>query len=266
MTDETTTIPEFLAARPDEDCTDTWERCWAILGRFRERIEERFAIAPHPSSAGFASWSSADGGFGGSLNTYSGTEAEWVVHSWAGNPRQSILDMNLQVWLGPHIDVPHLVIVFGTIPRLFHYSDLIARRDVMVDPGYLERYYGEENAEYLAFRGDSRFTWSVSHGAYMRAVLSPAGHSYTAERTTENLDAVEDYVTTRFDRWMSWVDRAEPVPATDRPALAERDHLVRRYSYTLDPMNALARRLVGDDDLVDRLVDARYGREQMEAR
>ena len=91
--------------------------------------------------------------------------------------------MNLQVWLDQSIDVPHLVLVFGTIPDIFFYSDLVPRADVMVDVDYLSRYYVEEDADYLALRGDPRLTWSVSHGTYMRAFNSPVAHSYTAART-----------------------------------------------------------------------------------
>ena len=137
--------------------------------------------------------------------------------------------MNLQVWLGPHIDVPHLVIVFGTVPNVFHFSDLVPRRDLMTDVDYLERYYGRENDAWLALRGDDRFSWSVSHGTYMRAFNSPIANSYMA--TCPDDEAVEvlgQSVRERVDTWLRWVREATAGPRVrSAPTLRERDHLVR---------------------------------------
>ena len=260
---QTKTIPEFFAEAPDTDSMEIWGQFWDILGELRDRVADRFDIAPHPSSAGLDSWTS--GSFEGSLNTSTGPEAEWVVHSWIGNRSQGILDMNFQVWLGPHIDVPHLVIVFGTIPRVFHYSDLIARRDLATDVDYLQRHYDPANEAFLAFRGDDRFTWSVSHGTYMRAVISPIGHSYTAERTDDVVAALRGYVMQRFEQWLAMVDAAEAVPGAERPAQAARDHFQREHINPHDPMNALAARFM-DADMVGQLVEARLGAEQIAGR
>ena len=257
---QTKTIPEFFEEAPDTDSMEIWSAFWGILGGLRDRVLDRFELIPHASSAEFGHWTS--GSFEGSLNTWSGPEAEWVVHSWIGNRSQGILDMNLQVWLGPQVDVPHLVLVFGTIPKVFHYSDLIARRELATDPGYMDRYYEPANSDFLEFRGDQRFTWSVSHGTYMRAVISPVGHSYTAERTDEVVDVLEERVTSRFDRWLGYVDAATPTDPALRPALAERDHFLREHIYRLDPMNALASKFM-EPDMVERLIEARFGAAQL---
>jgi hypothetical protein len=257
---QTKTIPEFFAEAPDTDSMEIWGRFWQILGGLRDRVLDRFELAPHRSSAELREWTS--GSFEGSLSTWTGPEAEWVVHSWIGNRSQGILDMNLQVWLGPHVDVPHLVLVFGTIPQVFHYSDLIARRDLATDLGYVQRYYEPANEDFLEFRGDTRFTWSVSHGTYMRAVISPVGHSYTAERSEAVLDALEKRVVGRFEGWLAHVDAAEPVAAAERAGLAERDHFLREHIYRLDPMNDLARRFM-EPEMVDRLIEARLGSAQL---
>jgi hypothetical protein len=194
------TITQMLDEAPDVDVRAPWESLGGILSGIKDRITAEFAVERHPSSADYEYYEAGD--FEGSLNTYTGPELEWFVHSWIDNRKASILDMNINVWLGQHIDVPHLCIVFGTVPHLFHYSDLIARRDLAVDVDYLRRYYDPENEAYLAFRGDDRFTWSVSHGTYMRAIISPVGHSYTAERTPDNVEALRGYVMHRVDRWL----------------------------------------------------------------
>ncbi|MFI5429809.1 hypothetical protein [Aeromicrobium sp. UC242_57] len=262
---QTKTIPEFLADAPDVDSHDLWQQFWDILSEAKDKITAVLPVEPHASSAGLGSWTTDDGGYEGSLNTYTGDPdqgAEWLVHSWIGNRSASILDMNLQVWLGPHIDVPHLVIVFGTIPNIFHFSDLVPRRDLMTDIEHLDRYYDSQNDSWLALRGDDRFTWSVSHGTYMRAYLSPLGNSYVADRTDDVVETLRAAVHQRVDTWLQWVAEAQPVPEAERAALRKRDHAVRTYGYTLDPMNELSKRFLGAER-VDELVAVRAGLAQI---
>lgn len=262
---QTKTIPEFLAEAPDVDSRELWQAFWEILTAAKDKITAELPVQPHPNSDGLAAWSTPDDSYEGSLNTYAGDAdngAEWLVHSWIGNRKASILDMNLQVWLGPHIDVPHLIIVFGTIPNIFYFSDLVPRRDLAVDVDYLERYYEPENASWLSLRGDDRFTWSVSHGTYMRAFLSPVGSSYVADRTDDVVATLRAAVEQRVDTWLGWVREARPVPLEERAALRERDHLLRTYGYTLDPMNELSKKFLGAER-VDELVSVRAGLDQI---
>ncbi len=257
---QTKTIPEFFAEAPDTDSMEIWGRFWEILGGLNDRVHERFELSRHSSSEPYEQWSS--GSFEGSLNTWTGPEAEWVVHSWIGNREQGILDMNFQVWLGPHVDAPHLVIVFGTIPKVFHYSDLTPRRELATNVGYMQKYYEPANDDFLEFRGDDRFTWSVSHGTYMRSIISPVGHSYVAERDDDVLDTLGRRVESRFQRWLGYVDSADEVPHAERAAMSERDHFLREHTYRLDPMNALASNFM-EADMVERLIDARLGAAQI---
>jgi hypothetical protein len=257
---QTTTITQMLDAAPDVDVRDTWEALYGTLTDIKDRLTAEFEVVRHPSTEGRDYYTA--GQFEGSLTAYSGPRVEWLVHSWIGNRSASILDMNINVWLDATVDAPHLCLVFGTVPHLFHYSDLIARRDLAADPEHLARYYEPENPHWLRFRGDERFTWSVSHGTYMRAVASPVAHSYTAERTPENVAAVQQYAEERFERWLELVRSAPAVPEHERPALAARDHQVRRLTYALDPMNALAERAMGVET-ARQLVELRTGSAQI---
>lgn len=259
---QTKTITEMVLEDPDVDNRAVFERLYGVLGGFKDRILERFELEPHASTSDVAWWEGPNGDFKGSLNAWSGPEVEWFVHSWAGNPQKSILDMNITVWLGPHIDVPHLGLVFGTVPHPYHYSNLLPRRDLMADRAYLDRYYEPDNATYLAYRGDDRWNWSESHGSYMRAIVTPTTYSFMGERTDDILDAFETMATERFERWLTLVDHAEPVPVEEREALRRRDHEVRRLCYQRDPMNALAANWIGQE-MVDQLVSRRQGEAQM---
>lgn len=260
VSDQVKTITQMLEEQPDVDVRATWEALWGTLTRIKDRITAEFPVEPHPSTADHAFYES--GGFEGSLNTYTGPQLEWFVHSWIGNRQASILDMNITVWLGQHVDAPHLCLVFGTVPQLFHYSDLIARRDVTVDTDYLDRYYEPENDAFLAFRGDPRFTPNVSHGSYMRAVASPVCHSVMTERTPDHVEAVCGYAMQRFEAWLEMVRTAPPVPEEERAALRERDHRLRRLCYERDPMNVLAARAMGEQTAA-RMVQLRLGDTQM---
>lgn len=257
------TITQMLDEAPDVDVRATWESLWGILSEIKDRLVAEFPVERHPSSLPYDYYQAGD--FEGSLATYTGPQLEWFVHSWLGNREASILDMNINVWLGPHIDAPHLCLVFGTVPHLFHYSDFIARRDIGIDYDYVQRYYEPENEAYLAFRGDPRFTWNVSHGAYMRAIVSPVAHSYMAERTPDNVEALRGYVLPRFERWLDYVRTAPPVPESERAALQARDHQLREQIYSLDPMNSLAERFMGVET-AQKMIKLRFGAEQLAGR
>ena len=136
MSADTKTIHEFLAENPDVDVSRAWERCFGILAGFKDRIAARFPVTRHPSCAGREYYTSPDGKFEGSFNAYSGGGVEWLVHSWLGNRKASILDMNATCFLGQESDTPHLIVIFGTIPKLFFYADYVPRRDLRTDGPY----------------------------------------------------------------------------------------------------------------------------------
>jgi hypothetical protein len=262
---ETKTITEYFDESPNVDNSEVFNEFWRILTDLRGRLEQKFALRRHPSCAGREYYQTPDGGFEGSLNTFEGDEIEWFVHSWIGNRQNSILDINFTVWLGPQVDVPHLGIVFGTIPRFYHYSDMLPRCDLPANYDYLARYYEPFNAEYLKLRGDTRFSWMVSHGAYMRAILTPLAASYAAERDLSLIPALEEYVHKLFDHWLGLVENAAPVPPERQREIQQRDHYLRQACYKYDPMNQLSRRFLGDE-LTDTLVNARLGRDQIAAK
>jgi hypothetical protein len=262
---QTKTIHEYLAENPDVDVTETHRDLFGILTDVKEKVVSRFPdLQVQASCAGLEYWSTEDNSFEGSMQTYTGPGVDHMAHSWIGNRKASILDMNLQVWLDQSIDVPHLVFVFGTIPDIFYYSDLVPRRDLMVDADYLQKYYAQEDPDFLKMRGDTHFTWSVSHGTYMRAFNSPVAHSYTAERTKETVEILRGAVTKRVERWLSWLDNATEVPAEERLAMMDRDHRIRTYGYILDPMNVISRKAIGNER-VDQMLKVRYGHDQIVA-
>ena len=264
MSADTKTIDQFLTENPDVDVSHAWERCWGILSDIKARIAARFpTLSLEPNCADRSYYTSPNGEFEGSMQAWSGQGCDWLVNSWLGNRKASILDMNATAFLGQETDVPHFIMVFGTIPKLFFYFDFTPRRNLMVDKEYLERYYNPINSEYLALRGNTNFQWSVSHGTYMRALTNPSTQSLMGDLSDGNIDLLEAYAYRMLEHWLGWLDTASPVPVTERGALREYDFKVRELGYALDPMNKLAEQVFGADQ-VDNMLNIRMGREQMQ--
>ena len=261
---DTKTIDQFLAENPNVDVTRYWERCWGVLSGVKDRIADRFPdLEREENTRDRDYYTSPNGDWEGSMKAWSGPGMEWLVNSWLGNRQASILDMNATAFLDQQTDVPHLVIVFGTIPKLFFYADYTPRRNLMTNVAYLDRYYGEEvNEWYLKLRGHENFQWSVSHGNYMRALTNPATQSLMGELNDDNIDILAQYIDEKVTRWLGWLDDAQPLPADQRAVLQASDHTIREMGYARDPMNKLAVQVFGEG-MVDTMVDIRMGREQM---
>ena len=261
---DTKTIDQFLAENPDVDVSRYWERCWGILSGVKDRIAARFPnLEREANTRDRDYYTSPNGEWEGSMKAWSGPGVEWLVNSWLGNRTASILDMNATAFLGQETDVPHLVIVFGTIPKLFFYADYTPRANLLTDVDYLDRYYGDDvNQWYLGLRGNENFQWAVSHGTYMRALTNPATQSLTAELDDANIDILESYVDEMVTRWFGWIDAAPAVPIEQRDELQRADHKIREMGYVRDPMNKLAVNVFGEGN-VDHMVQVRMGYEQM---
>ena len=138
---------EFLSENPNVDVSHAWERCWGIQTGIIERVKERFSVEKHPSCAGRDYFVSDEhpkhGQLEGSFTAYSGEEVDWLVHSWLGNRQRSILDINATVFLGQETRVPHLAVIFGTIPFLYFYAEYTPRMDLRTNPDYLMNGEGE---------------------------------------------------------------------------------------------------------------------------
>ncbi len=263
MNTDTKTIDQFLAENPDVDVSQAWEQCWGVLAGIKQRIADRFpGLQPEPNCADREYYTSPNGEFEGSMQAWSGPGCDWLVNSWLGNRKASILDMNATAFLDQQTDVPHFVMVFGTIPKLFFYFDFTPRRNLMTDTEYLDRYYGAINEEYLALRGNPEFQWSVSHGTYMRALTNPSTQSLMGDLNESNIQLLADYAERMLEHWLGWLDSATPVPEHERAALQAYDYRVRELGYARDPMNKLAEQVFGADQ-VENMLNIRMGREQM---
>lgn len=260
------TITEFLAEQPNVDVGRAWERCWGIHSGIVERVKRRFTLERHPATLGHDYFTSLDGAMEGSFTAWSGPRVEWLVHSWLGNRKASLLDMNATVFLSQQNRVPHLVVIFGTVPKLFFYADYTPRVDLRTHLDYVRQYYEPANASAIRFRGLPQFTWNWSHGTYLRGLMSPVCTSVMGELNEENIATCEAYLKEFVDRWFGWLDEADsqPIPKEERLAQQHYDHTVREIGYRTDPMNVLAERVFGPEEF-NRRLELRIGIEQIRA-
>lgn len=230
---------------PALDQTILFDQLQAILTEVHQKLSDRFQFQPEPAEHSLQQFTSPDGGVTGSLQTYTSTEIDWLVRSWLKMPQMGFSTMRLTAWLKPSLRVPHLAIELGTVPQLFFYIDYVPRVDLWTDLSYTAQYYEPVDPTYLALRNHADLSLFVSKGLYVRQFQSPAHLCFTGSSTEASLALIQTTVQDMSDRWLSWIDAAEPVPPEAQTALAERDLRMRRISAERDPGNAVAAKVFG---------------------
>ena len=77
--------------------------------------------------------------------------------------------------------------------------------------------------------------------------MTPTAVGYTAQAESDLIEKVRGVALSRLDRWLAWVDEAEPTAVADRPAIAARDEQIRRNICERDPANNLGEKLFGKE-------------------
>jgi hypothetical protein len=81
---------------------------------------------------------------------------------------------------------------------------------------------------------------------------------YSCPSTTDSLTLIRTTADAMLERWLGWVEDAEPVSESDRPTLATRDLQMRQISAERDPGNQMAAQILGSE-LASQLVQALWG-------
>ncbi len=236
-----------------------FEQLWGITCELKQKIETRFDLQLQASTKDLQEYSSKDGNLKGSLNAFKGKEIDWLVHSWLGNPGKSNFNtMRLTTWLSSHLQVPHLVFEFGTLPDILFYIDYIPRTDLYTNLEYLNSYYEPVNETFLKLQANPDLTSFTSKSAYVRSFQSPVSLCYTCLPNDDSLNLIRTVADETIIRWLKWLDEATPVHENMRNILAERDLFIRRSSAENDPGNKMAEQMLGTE-LTDKLVKALWG-------
>ena len=254
-------VQDIFDERGPTDATATFNRLWSITEELMVKIEARFELARDPSTDDLESYRGEAEYPAGRLAGYTGSEMDWLVHSWIGNPPLGFTNMHVTAWLGPHINVPHLGIAWGTLPDLWFYIDFNPRSDLMLDTESLDKYWGPLNEEFLELRADEGLAPFTSRALYVRQALSEVAICFTTPGIVYDegrLNQVSELAHRRVDQWLAWVDEGESVPLERREQLAADDMARRRNIAERDPANIMGVRFFGEE-MTHRLVRALWG-------
>jgi len=244
--------------QPDVGNLGVFEQLRGIINELRNKVEARFEIVPNPAIQELQNFSDPTGEVQGTLNTFSGREIDWLVYQCARRAQVDFTYVRLVIWLSSENHVPHLVFELGGGEQMLLYMDYIPRTDLFYDLQYLDRYYEPANQTYLNFLADSRFQAFNSKSPYIRQVGSPTCLCFTCPTSNEIISLLSNVAHEMMDRWLIWVDEAEPVPESERAALFERDLIVRRAIAERDPGNENSVRLLGAE-LTDKITRSLWG-------
>ena len=257
--DNLKSVQELMAERPDLDNTDVFLQLRQVQDEVWAKIAARFTLQRDAGTERFESYASPDGAATGTLKGFTGPAVDWAVNAWIGNPARSFCNMHVTVWLGPNTRVPHFGFACGTFPVIFLFLDYLPRVDVRLQPEYLDRYLQPVNERFMQLQADTRLKPFISQTTFVRAAVSPVGLNFIAPPNTPGV--VEQFHANAHemvDRWLRWVDEAEPVPEAERSALAANDLTLRRNIAERDPANAVAAQIYGKD-MADSLVRGLWG-------
>jgi hypothetical protein len=246
--DNLKSVPQLIAERPEVDNTTVYQQFCAIQDELWARLRARFSLVADASTTRFQAYTSPDGQANGTLTAWSGPEVDWAVFARVGNPAKGYCNLNINVWLGPQTKVPHLMFQFGTFPVAFFYMDYFPRVHFLTTPGYMDRYFEPVNPQFVELMNDARLKPFFSQSTYVRALMSPVALCFIAEPDIDGVAGLVRANATKYlDRWLEWVDDAEPVRPHDYPALALRDLELRRHAAERDPAKVVPERIYGTE-------------------
>lgn len=154
------------------------------------------------------------------------------------NPDGSNEQLSIHIWMGPSFEVPHMLLTFGeqSNGRYSVTADYVVRGSTPIgsDPQYLQTFYGEDIT-----RG-----WTAAHSVpgAMDLPSSPYFESRLLQSPAKislgNLDYAnaEAIATVHLDRFLSWLDGAQPILARNRGSFNLRDDKLRQFFYRAELM------------------------------
>jgi hypothetical protein len=254
-------VQEHLDEAGPSDVSAVFEDWIALVQRLKDRVAERFELIRDPSTEQLEDFD--DGGTGsgarGRVRGYTGPEIDWMVHSFMENATQGFCNVHLTIWLGPQVKVPHFGMALGCFPQGWLYLDSVPRSYLVTDTDSYDRYYEPVNERWEQVRNDNQWLEPfVSRSGFVRAGLSPTAFCYMGADAAKMTPLVTELAEEHLERWLGWVDEAEPVPMQERAALAEADEAIRRNIAERDPANVMGDRYFGVET-TQHLVRALWG-------
>lgn len=239
-------IQEMLDEGGPKDLGYAFDRFSAKMTDMREQVLAAVPLELDPDTEDIRTYEGS-GGVKGGLLSYRGELLDYFVASWVGNPGLGFLNMHFNAWVAPKYKIPHLGVVFGTVPDLFFYADFTPRVDMVEHADYSDRYYKPANDDFLALTGDERLKPFVSLEPYIRLSASPVASGYTGVVSDDTIDLVTGVAQKYLDRWLGWAKDPERTPADELAAIARRDKAIRMEQGHRDPANPVAVKFFGEE-------------------
>ena len=217
------TLQEIWDEQGPRDNSAMLERLWAIQCGWRDQVLAKVELTLDPETDDIRSYETDDGAARGELFSYRGPKIDYFVNSWIGNPALGFTNIHFNLWVAPEYKIPHLGIVFGTIPDLFFYADFASRVDMVEHTDYLDKYFAPANDDYLGMREVAGLTEFTSIDPYIRLSKSPVACGFSSEITDENIDRFAALGQKYLDQWFEWIADPELTPKDEIEAVRRRD-------------------------------------------
>jgi hypothetical protein len=253
------TVQELIDESGPVDVTWIYEQWRDELATLMARVTERFELTQDPSTRGLEVAGELGAGIHGQSQCFVGPEIDWLVYSWMADPKNGFANLHLTISPSAAVDVPTYGLAFANFGRRpWAYVDSVPRRELMVNREYYFKYFEPLNAQWMRWRQDPGLDYFTSPTAYIRATVSPTAFCFSGQMDQPTVDTFMSTAREHLDRWIGWMDGADPVPVAERPALQAHTTAMRRTIAELDPANAVAIRLFGQQTC-DRLVESLWG-------
>ena len=260
MAETMITAVQMVENGKDADITWMYDEFRQGLAEIWAKITDRFELTQDPSTTRFDEIGH-ESGIHGRTNAFAGPEIDWAVYSWIANPSAGFTNMHITVHPGAQVDVPSFGLAFAAFGvNPWGYADYVPRRELMVNADYAHRYYDPVNDDWMRTRAENPdLAWFTSPTPFIRASVSPVAFLYSGpafdEKTVRTCIAQGHAYA---DRWLRWMDEAEPVPVEERAALHQHTIDIRRTIADEDPANVIAEKLFGKEQ-ADAMVRALWG-------
>ena len=254
------TVQQLIDESGPVDVTWIYEQWREKLAELMTMVTDRFELEVDPSTNGLEVAGELGSGIHGQVQCFAGPEIDWMVYSWMADPKNGFANLHLTISPGAHVDLPIFGLAFANFGvRPWGFVDSVPRRNLATNFDYHAKYYGSLNDRWLQIRTENpQLDWFTSPMAYIRAVTSPTAFCYSGPMTQQTVDIIMGAANEKLDRWLGWLDDADPVAPADQPALLQHTENMRRIVAELDPANSVGERLFGKE-VVDNLVAALAG-------
>jgi len=225
------------------------------------------ALRPSQTAEDVRSFKGANGE--GSVTIRAGQEGskiDFVLGSWlnCALPFGELNIATLIAMLGPEADSPHLLFEFiqSGSDALVLVLDLLPRKDLVLDPEYLARFYENSKLESIrqTFEAHPNAQPYLSSALYVRSVVSPTALLYKVSGGDGGLDAVigelvQPAATSLFQTWLEGYKTVGQAMDSDAMAyMKKRDELIKAKGVEVD-LSSNMPRLFGQE-VADRVVAA----------